>query len=147
MVGSRFGFWGQNRGSVSSRFGFNGKTLKNHPFFVILFSKFWGWVRFLAGLVGLRFGFHFSGANCRFRRFVVQYFMVQHPTLSINKLLNKSWNISVAMATPLKSSLKIRGLLVTHRWRGVIHTCFCYQHLVTDCVDTYVPETQILVFG
>ena len=56
-VGSRFGFWGQNRGSVGSRFGFDGKSSKNHLFFHIVYSKVQGLVRFLGGSVGLRFDF------------------------------------------------------------------------------------------
>ena len=84
----RFGFWGQTKGSVGSRFGFNGKTLKNHPFFAILLSKVRGSVRFLGGLVCLRFGSQEKTGGSvgsrfgfwRFGRFEVQYFQVRPDT-------------------------------------------------------------------
>ena len=38
-----------NLGSEGSRFGFDGQTLKNCPFFAILYSKVRGSVRFLGG--------------------------------------------------------------------------------------------------
>ena len=72
--GSRFGFWGLTRGSVGSRFGFDRKTSKNNQFFLILFSKVRGSVRFLGGSVGSRFDFW------RFGRFEVRYFKVRPNT-------------------------------------------------------------------
>ena len=83
-VGSRFGFWDPNRGSVGSRFGFDRKTSKNHQFFLILFSKVRGSVRFLGGSVGSRFDFKEQirgsvGSRFdfwRFGRFEVRYFKV-----------------------------------------------------------------------
>ena len=51
-------WFGSRFGSVfgGSRFGFDGKTSKNHPFSAILLSKVRGSVRFLGGSVGSRFG-------------------------------------------------------------------------------------------
>ena len=84
----RFGFWGPTRGSVGSRFGFDRKTSKNHQFFLILFSKVRGSVRFLGGSVGSRFGFQEQiggsvGSRLdfwRLGRFEVRYFKVQPNT-------------------------------------------------------------------
>ena len=90
-VGSRFGFWGPTRGSVGSRFGFDRKNSKNHQFFLILFSKVRGSVRFLGGSVGSRFDFKEQirgsvGSRFdfwRFGRFEVRYFKVR-PNTSYN---------------------------------------------------------------
>ena len=91
-VGSRFGFWGPTRGSVGSRFGFDRKNSKNHQFFLILFSKVRGSVRFLGGSVGSRFDFKEQirgsvGSRFdfwRFGRFEVRYFKVR-PNTNFNK--------------------------------------------------------------
>ena len=106
-VGSRFGFWGPTRGSVGSRFGFDRKNSKNHQFFLILFSKVRGSVRFLGGSVGSRFGFQeqIGGSEgsrfdfWRFRRFKVRYFKVRpntntHPIIK-DSFLNLAWMSSL----------------------------------------------------